>query len=183
MNYATEINDFIKEMRCESCKTNQLPIYKIDSINNESINCCCEPFSVILQNRINQMAAVVRKVTELNYQVLQAKDVVRDWMDANASLSRSAAEERAKNKSMGRGLLAGLLGSTYRTAMRSAAANSNAAISADVAAKRAMNAEGKRRAQENVRHLQAELSSAKQELRMLKGTRRVASLTRDKSET
>jgi hypothetical protein len=123
------------------------------------------------------MAAVVQKVAELNYQIEHAKDVVRDWADANASLSRSAAEERAKNKSMGRGILAGLLGSTYRAVMRSAAANSNAAISEDVAAKRAMNAEGKRRAQEHVRHLQAELSSTKQELKELKGTRRGKSLT------
>jgi hypothetical protein len=111
--------------------------------------------------------ALEQKVATLTAKLSEAKDNVTQWVDANKSLSLSAAEARAKNQGAGRGFLGGLLGSKFRGAMRAGASASNAAIANEVADKRARIAEGKRQAQEQVRQFQAELAAYKQELKAL----------------
>ncbi|MEF8746667.1 MAG: SHOCT domain-containing protein [Candidatus Accumulibacter propinquus] len=128
-----------------------------------------------------EIAAAERVVEELTQQLERAKQVVQQWVDANASLSLSASQARAENQSKGRGLLGAILGAKYRAAVRSDAASSNAAIAKDVAAKRINIADGKREAQQLVKQLQAELTAARQALKALErqqksSTEKVASV-------
>lgn len=105
------------------------------------------------------------RIAQLSQALLSAKDEVQSWADANADLSRSAAEARAKNQGSGRGLVSALLGPKFRAAVRAGAAASNAAIAKDVAEKRAHIAERKRQAQERVKEIQRQLTVAKSELK------------------
>jgi hypothetical protein len=114
--------------------------------------------------RTAQLNALLAK---LSADLEAAKETVRTWTEAGASLSRSAAEERAKNQGAGKGLVSAFMGSKVRAALRAGAAASNAAIAKDVAQKRNKIAEGKRIAQERVRSLQADISAAKGELKSL----------------
>jgi cell division septum initiation protein DivIVA len=129
-----------------------------------------EPYS-------QELAALEHRVAVLTTRLAEAKSVVAQWTDANASLSRSAAEARAENQGAGRGFFRGLLGPKFRGAMRSGAAASNAAIAKEVAEKRARITDGKRDAQELVRKVQGELADAKQDLKM------VGSRFKSKSQT
>lgn len=115
----------------------------------------------------DEIQALEQRIASLTTRLVEAKDAVAQWADANKSLSLSAAQERAKNQGAGRGFLGGLLGSKFRSAMRAGAAASNAAIAKDVAQKRARIADGKRESQELVRQVQEELTVAKQQLKSL----------------
>ncbi|RZO92881.1 MAG: SHOCT domain-containing protein [Limnobacter sp.] len=126
-----------------------------------------EPPLMQEDNQLSAIGAVEQRIATLSEQIVRAEAAVQQWTDANASLSRSAAEARAKNQGMGRNFLGGLLGTKFRGAMRSAAAASNASIAKEVAEKRANIAEGKRSAQELLRHLKAQLAEAKHELKAL----------------
>lgn len=97
----------------------------------------------------------------------QAKQYVRNWINASTELTRNAAQARAKNQAQGRGIGAAFLGSKYRAAVRFSAASSNAAIAKEVAKKRAQIAEGKMKAQAQVRRIQIELAKAKERRREL----------------
>lgn len=114
-----------------------------------------------------QLAALQKEIESLSAKLEQAKLVVKQWSDASARLSQSAAEARAKNQGLGRGVGGVLLGSKYRASMRRAAASSNAAIAKEVTQKRAKIAEGKREAQAAVRRVQAELTAAKEQKKSL----------------
>lgn len=61
-NYEKEVNEFIKHMRCESCQSNQIPVYKIKNNHNEIIDCCCEQFAKVLQDRIRDNSFVIGAV-------------------------------------------------------------------------------------------------------------------------
>ena len=113
----------------------------------------------------DEIKALEQRIASLTTRLVEAKDAVAQWTDANKSLSLSAAQERAKNQGAGRGFLGGLLGSKFRSAMRAGAAASNAAIANDVAQKRARIADGKRESQDLVRQVQEELTVAKHELK------------------
>lgn len=52
-NCEIEVNKFLKDMRCEHCRTNEVPCYKIAD-NKTTINCCCEKFAKVLEDRINK---------------------------------------------------------------------------------------------------------------------------------
>ncbi|AEJ03001.1 hypothetical protein Nit79A3_3267 [Nitrosomonas sp. Is79A3] len=119
------------------------------------------------QDKSAEIAVLEDKILYLTERLDQAKTAVQQWIDANASLARSAAEARAKNQGTGRGFLSGLLGSKFRGAMRQAAATSNASISQEVAEKRTKIADGKREAQDLVRDLKEQLVEAKSELKLL----------------
>jgi cell division septum initiation protein DivIVA len=119
-----------------------------------------------------------QRIAALSARLVEAKDAVQTWVDANASLSRSAASARAENQGAGRGFLGGLLGSKYRSAVRAGAAASNAAIAKDVAAKRARIVEGKRQAQDVVRSIQEALAEAKAELKGLTVGRKARAQTK-----
>lgn len=123
----------------------------------------------------NQVAALEQRIQLLMAKLQEAKDVVQSWTEANAALSQSAAEVRAKNQGAGRGFLGCLLGSKYRSVVRAGAAASNAAIAKEVAEKRRRIAEGKHVAQEAVRTIQQALSTAKAELKDLTAAKRVKS--------
>lgn len=124
------------------------------------------------ENKSSTIEALEEQIVFINSQLADAKKSVEEWTEANASLSRSAAEARANNQGMGRGIMGGLLGSKYRGTMRRVAATSNAAIAKEVAEKRAKIAEGKRNSQELVRQLKAQLADANKELKSLtSGTR------------
>ncbi len=117
---------------------------------------------------LEEIAVVEKEIEALVYKLEQAKQTTIQWADASVSLSRSAAEARAKNQGMGRGIGGILLGSKFRSAMRSAAAISNAAIAKDVAEKRSRITEGKRESQEIVRSIKTGLAVKKQLLKSLK---------------
>lgn len=119
--------------------------------------------------RTAQLNALLAK---LSAELEVAKEAVRTWTEAGASLSRSAAEARAKNQGAGTSLVSAFMGSKVRAALRAGAAASNAAIAKDVAEKRSRIAEGKRIAQERVRTLQAEISKSKDELKSLASSRK-----------
>lgn len=136
----------------------------------------------------SQIAWLEADVARLTGELTRAKEIVQTWTDASTNLSRTAAEERAKNQGAGRGFFGGLLGSKYRSIVRAGAAASNAAIAKDVAQKRSQISHGKREAQELVRQIQQQLSSAKQELKQLSAgskdkTRAKASATKAASES
>lgn len=109
-------------------------------------------------------------VSALATKLAHAKAVVQTWTEASSDLSRSAAEVRAKNQGAGRGFFGALLGAKYRGVVRSAAAASNASVAKEVATRKTQLVEGKRRAQELVREVQAQLAEAKQELKALTST-------------
>ncbi|MBB6558864.1 F0F1-type ATP synthase membrane subunit b/b' [Acidovorax soli] len=111
-------------------------------------------------------------LSDLQNQLLQARNDVQSWVDANASLSRSAAQERAKNQGAGRGLVSSFLGAKFRSAMRAGAAASNASIAKDVAAKRQKIAAGKASAQDRVAQIQALITEAKSQIRQAKAEQR-----------
>ena len=120
------------------------------------------------------ISSIEARIALLAAQLEEAKTAVRQWADATASLSQSAAEARAKNQGAGRGLFGALFGPKFRSAMRTGAAASNASIAKEVADKRSRIADGKRAAQEAVRDLQAELAAAKNELKEAKSANRRA---------
>jgi flagellar motility protein MotE (MotC chaperone) len=93
------------------------------------------------------------------------KDEIAGWEDASASLTASAAIERAKNGEMGRGLGGALFGAKYRAAARRTAASSNAAIARDVANKRATITRAKQDLRTAERQLRAALRDLKAELK------------------
>ena len=115
----------------------------------------------------SKIATLEQRISLLTSKLAEAKAAVQQWTDANAALSRSAAEARAENQGAGRGFLGGLLGSKFRGAMRTGAAASNAAIAKQVVEKRAHIADGKRESQNVVRNIQESLKSAKLELKTL----------------
>lgn len=119
------------------------------------------------QDKSAEIAKLERKVKYLTERLDVAKAVVQQWTDANTSLSRSAAEARAKNQGMGKGFFSGLLGSKFRGAMRQAAATANASIAQEVAEKKTKIVDGKREAQDLVRTLKEQLIDAKRELKRL----------------
>ncbi len=49
-------------MRCDSCQTNEVPKYNIDRNKNETINCCCETFARVLQDRINNRGNATKNI-------------------------------------------------------------------------------------------------------------------------
>jgi hypothetical protein len=110
-------------------------------------------------------SSIESRIKSLEIKLERAREDVREWTDANADLSRSAAEARAKNQGSGNGFMGALLGSKFRSVMRSGAAASNAAIAKEVAQKRLLIADGKRNAQDIVRTLQTQIKELKQELR------------------
>jgi hypothetical protein len=118
-------------------------------------------------NTSQEIELLQQKIEVLTSQLEYAKKQVSEWTEANQSLSLNAAEARAKNQSLGRGFLGGLLGPKYRRVVRTGAAASNAAISKEVAQKRAQIADGKREAQIVVRQIQAELTATKQQIKEL----------------
>jgi hypothetical protein len=132
--------------------------------------------------------AAENELAQLESLLLEAKGVVQSYVESNSRLSRSAAEERARNQGAGRGFLSGFLGSKYRGVMRASAAASNASIAADVAQKRTAIADGKIQAQEVVRNIQAQLAGAKSKLKSLnsehqKTARKKPVVLKDASET
>lgn len=112
------------------------------------------------------------ELSSLQQELLQARIEVQSWTDANASLSRSAAEARAKNQGSGRGVLGAFLGAKFRSAMRAGASASNAAIATDVARKRQKIAEGKANAQDRVKRIQALITETKAQIREAKASQR-----------
>jgi len=48
-----KVNSIIRDIRCESCCTDEVPIYSIDGDGYEKINCCCAEFAQKLQDEIN----------------------------------------------------------------------------------------------------------------------------------
>lgn len=112
--------------------------------------------------------ALEQHIALLTKRLAEAKEAVSSWTDANASLSRNAAEARAKNQGAGRGVIGAFLGAKYRNIVRQGAAASNAAISKEVAEKKKKISEGKQAAQNSVRAIQNALSEAKAQLSALK---------------
>lgn len=112
------------------------------------------------------------ELSALQQELLQARSEVQSWVDANASLSRSAAEMRAKNQGSGRGLLGAFLGAKFRSAMRVGASASNAAIAQEVARNRSEISTGKTRAQSRVKHIQSLITQTKSQIREFKATQR-----------
>lgn len=107
------------------------------------------------------------RIEELTVLLAKAKATVAGWVEANKSLSLSAAQARAENQGAGRGIFSGFMGSKFRSAMRAGAAASNASIAKKVAEERANISENKKQAHEIVRQIQAELTEAKQRLKAL----------------
>lgn len=105
------------------------------------------------------------QLARLQQELVVARNNVQSWVDAGSSLSRSAAEARAKNQGVGRGFAGALLGSKFRAAMRAGVASSNASIAKDVAKKRSEIAAGKATAQEQVKRIQADIAHTKQLIR------------------
>lgn len=118
-----------------------------------------------LERRISKVEA---QLSQLTSQLEGAKQNVQSWVDANSSLSLSAAQARAQTQSMGRGLGGALLGAKYRAARRKEAASYNAGIARNVVDKRAEIKQGKQNAQELVRQIQAQMAILKGELKDLK---------------
>ncbi len=115
----------------------------------------------------DQLTELENEIESLNSSLEQAKNIVKQWSETSAKLSRSAAEARAKNQGMGRGLGGLILGKGFRSASRRSAAISNAAIAKDVAKKRSTIAEKKGEAQALVRLIQTELTEKKEQYKSL----------------
>jgi hypothetical protein len=114
-----------------------------------------------------QLAALRERIAHLTSQLEQARLGVKQWSDAAAHLSQSAAEARATTQGYGRGIGGALLGAKFRANMRHQATIRNAAIAKDVAEKRGKIADGKSKAQALVRRIQAELATTKEQYRSL----------------
>jgi hypothetical protein len=127
----------------------------------------CQHCKVIIAKVPNQLEILEQEISNLTNKLQQAKLVVKEWTDTSVRLSLSAAKDRARNQGMGRGIGGAIFGSKFRSSARSDAARSNAAIAKRVANERAKIAAGKMRAQENVRNIQAELTSAKERYKLL----------------
>ncbi len=123
----------------------------------------------------NDIQLLETEISRLQQELLQARENVQSWVDTNASLSRNAAEARAKNQGSGRGILSSFLGPKFRSAMRAGAAASNAAIAKDVARKRSEIAAGKAKAQEHVKYIQSCITQAKTQIRELKASQKAKS--------
>ncbi|MBD2055424.1 SHOCT domain-containing protein [Oculatella sp. FACHB-28] len=130
-----------------------------------------------------QIANTETQISQLVIRLENAKRDVQEWVDANSSLSLSAAKARAETQSLGRGLGGVLLGSGYRASCRRAAASANAGIARKVAAKRAEIKQGKQNAQEVVRQVQFQISLLKDELKTLKSQRKSLSPTKKSNQT
>lgn len=109
--------------------------------------------------------AIEADIVAIERRLYSIKDEIAGWDDASASLTASAAIERAKNGEMGRGLGGALFGAKYRAAARRAAASSNAAIARDVANKRATITRAKQDLRTAERELRAALRDLKAELK------------------
>lgn len=110
-------------------------------------------------------AEIEADIAGVERRIFSIKDQIAEWADASASLSASAAIERAKNAEMGRGLGGALFGAKYRAAARRAAASSNAAISRDVALKKSRITQAKQELRLQERELRTLLRDLKDELK------------------
>lgn len=117
------------------------------------------------ENTTTNLVALENEIAQLEQRISQAKESVQECIEANTSLSLSAAEARAKNQGSGNGLLGAFLGSKFRRAMRTAAAASNASIAKDVAQKRSKIAALKLERQTDLKYLQEQLKQLKAELK------------------
>ena len=109
--------------------------------------------------------AIEADIVAVERRIYSIKDEIAAWDDASASLTASAAIERAKNAELGRGLGGALFGAKYRAGARRAAASSNAAIARDVANKRATIVRAKQDLRSAERDLRAALRDLKAELK------------------
>ena len=117
-----------------------------------------------------QLDATVRQVADLEMQLAQIRDVLRQWTEAGQNLALTAAEAHAKNRAAGLGWGGILFGSKYRAIERRSATRSNARISQEAVKKRAQVTEGKRAAKEVETAIKNQLAEAKARLRMLQGS-------------
>lgn len=115
--------------------------------------------------RHRSVDAIEADIAAAERRLFSIKDEIAGWDDASASLTASAAIERAKNGEMGRGLGGALFGAKYRAAARRTAASSNAAIARDVANKRATITRAKQDLRTAERQLRAALRDLKAELK------------------
>ena len=122
-------------------------------------------------SRLRSPDAIESDINAVERRLCSIRDDISGCADVSASLTASAAIERAKNGEMGRGLGGALFGAKYRAAARRAAASSNAAIARDVANKRAVIARAKLDLRSAERELRATLRDLKAEL---KGSRSFA---------
>lgn len=134
------------------------------------------------ENTNTRLAALENEIAQLEQRISQAKESVQECIEANTSLSLSAAEARAKNQGSGSGLLGAFLGSKYRGAMRSAAAASNASIAKEVAQKRSKIAALKLERQANLKYLQEQLKKLKAELKQQVSKSKIKKLVELKSK-
>lgn len=109
--------------------------------------------------------AIEADIVAVERRLYSLKDEIAGWDDASASLTASAAIERAKNAERGRGLGGALFGAKYRAAVRRAAASSNAGIAREVANKRAAIVRAKQDLRTAERELRARLRDLKAELK------------------
>lgn len=130
-----------------------------------------------------QIADIESRIYELTLRLEEARETVQRWVDANSSLSQSAAEERAETQSMGRGDWGVMLGAKYRASRRQQAAYLNAQIANNVAAQRAKIKEGKQSVQELVRQIQTEISQLKADLKLLKSQKKAISSTNKSNQS
>ena len=118
-------------------------------------------------------------VGDLERQLTQIRDVIRQWTDAGQSLALSAAEAHAKNRGAGLGLGGILFGAKYRAIERRSATRSNARISQEAVNNRSKIAEGKRVAKEIETNIKKQLIDAKASVKALQGlARKATSVTR-----
>lgn len=118
-----------------------------------------------IPNTNSTAAEAELKIAKLEAQLLEVKAIIKDWNEALADLSLSAAKQRAQNQGSGRGFLGGFLGPKYRKIVRAGAAASNAAISKNLAERRGHITEKKRQAQDVEKVLKLEIREAKALLR------------------
>jgi chromosome segregation ATPase len=137
----------------------------------------------VLSHLEQQISAIEAQISQLNRRLVNAKQEVQQWIDANSSLSTAVQQARAETQSMGRGLGGALLGSQYRASRRREAACKNAGIAREVAAKRAEIKQGKQNAQEAVRQIQAQISLLKDKLKALKSQKKTLSSDRKSAQT
>ena len=140
-----------------------------------------EPLSLDVVDQ--QIVDVESQIYELTSKLEEARETVQRWVDENSSLSQSAAAERAKTQSMGRGDWGMVLGAKFRASRRQQAAQLNAQIANTVAARRAKIKQGKQNAQELVRQIQAEITQLKSDLKLLKSQRKAIGSTKKPSQS
>lgn len=143
-----------------------------------------QPDEFLTLNTVDQQIAHIEaQISHLNTSLEDAKKTVQEWVNANSSLSQSAAEARAETQSMGRGLGGALFGSKYRAASRNHAASINAQIARKVVSKKAQIKQGKQDAQELVGLIQAQISQLKDELKLLKSERKAISSAKKSTQS